>query len=467
MKKLNKKKSRSKKSNIKTKRIKRRVERKPFSITTRITKRPKSSISIRTLKGKKIGKQFRLSTKSKKVKDKHVTFRFVIDHLKEAGSKTAAKLTHSKLNIPDILASYDTNNLTIGVLGGHSALDVCRGAKKHGFRTVAVCQKGREKTYEQYYKTRGEKGVIDEIILVDKFADIVKPEVQEQLRKLNTIFIHNRYFWVYCDFKKIEKKFHVPIFGSRSLLKLEERDVPKNQYYLLQKAGIRIPKIFKSPKEIDRMVIVKVNEAARGYERAFFFASSPASYKKRSEELIKNKTITQEALKKAVIEEYIIGAHINFNYFYSPLSGELELLGTDTRRQTNLDGLLRLPADQQLVALKHMKPTLVETGHIAVTTKESLLEKIFKAGEKFVGVTQKEKPPGIIGPFALQGAIASSKGREEIVIFDVSMRIPGSPGTMFTPYSGYLYLDNISVGERIAMEIKKAMDENTLHLLCT
>src|SRR3989338_5498913 len=42
--------------------------------------------------------------------------------------------------IPQILESYDKKNITIGVLGGHSALDVCRGAKKLGFRTVAVCQ---------------------------------------------------------------------------------------------------------------------------------------------------------------------------------------------------------------------------------------------------------------------------------------------------------------------------------------
>ena len=173
--------------------------------------------------------------------------------------------------IQEIVDSYDNKHITIGVLGGHSALDVCRGAKKHGFRTLAVCQKGREKTYTKYYKTRDDgRGCIDETIVLDKFSDITKPNVQEQLRKLNTIFIHNRYFWVYFDFKDIENNFMVPIYGTRSMLKLEERDVPKNQYYLLEKAGIRFPKIIKSPKDIDRLVIVKVNEAIRGYERAFF-----------------------------------------------------------------------------------------------------------------------------------------------------------------------------------------------------
>jgi len=370
--------------------------------------------------------------------------------------------------IQKLVDSYDKNKITIGVLGGHSALDVCRGAKKHGFRTLAVCQKGREKTYAKYYKTREDgRGCIDETIVLDKFSDIVKSSVQEELRKKNTIFIHNRYFWVYFDFKDIENKFIVPIFGARSMLKLEERDVPKNQYYLLEKAGIRHPKIFKSPKDIDRLVIVKVSEAIRGYERAFFYATSFNDYKKKSEDMIKKKQITKESLKKAVIEEYIIGAQINFNYFYSVLDDELEIMGTDTRRQTNIDGLIRLPVDEQQEVLKYLRPKIIETGHIAATTKESIIEKIFDLGEKFVKTTKKEYPPGIIGPFALQGAVAAEKGKEEMVVFDVSMRIPGSPLTQFTPHSGYLYGDSISYGERIAMEIKKAIETNKLKEIVT
>jgi len=368
--------------------------------------------------------------------------------------------------IAKIVQGYDTTSITIGVLGGHSALDVCRGAKMYGFRTVAVCQKGREKTYTKYYKRRDGKGVIDEVILVDKFSDIVKKEVQEKLREMNTVFIHNRYFWVYCDFKKIENDFMVPIFGSRSLVKLEERDQPKNQYHLLQKAGIRMPKIFKRPRDIDRLAIVKVNEAKRGYERAFFLCDSSKTFTERSDELLAKKAITKLDLQKAVIEEFVIGAAVNLNFFYSPMDEELELMGTDMRRQTNLDGLLRLPADKQMEALKHMQPKMIETGHVAVTVKESLLEKIFELGEKFVSVCKKEVG-GIIGPFALQGAVVAEEGKEDIVIFDVSMRIPGSPGTMFTPYTSYLYPSSMSYGERIAMEIKKAARLRKLDSICT
>jgi 5-formaminoimidazole-4-carboxamide-1-(beta)-D-ribofuranosyl 5'-monophosphate synthetase len=370
--------------------------------------------------------------------------------------------------IQDIIDSYDNDNITIGVLGGHSGLDVCRGAKKYGFKTIAVCQKNREKTYTNYYKTREDgKGCVDETIVLDKFSDITKNNVQKELLKRNTIFIHNRYFWVYFDFNDIEKNFRIPIYGTRGMLKLEERDVPKNQYYLLEKAGIRFPKIIKSPKDIDRLVIVKVNEAIRGYERAFFYAINYNDYIKKSNELIKKKMITKETLDKAVIEEYIVGAQINFNYFYSVIDNQLEIMGTDTRRQTNLDGLIRLPANEQLEVLKYLKPKIIETGHIAATTKESIIEKIFYLGEKFVKSTQNECPPGIIGPFALQGAISADEGKEEMVVFDVSMRIPGSPLTRFTPHSGYLYGDSISYGERISMEIKKAINFNRLKEIVT
>lgn len=371
--------------------------------------------------------------------------------------------------IKKIVQNYDKNNITIGVLGGHSALDVCSGVKKLGFKTLVVCQKGREKTYDKYYKIKDGKGCVDETIILDKFSDILDKKVQEKLIKKNIIFIHSRYFWVYFDFKKIENDFLVPIYGARAMLKLEERDVPKNQYYLMQKAKIRMPKIFDGPEKIDCLVIVKANELERGYERAFFFATDFDSYKKESSKLIQAGKINKVILSKAVIEEYIVGAQLNLNFFYSNLNDELELMGTDTRRQTNLDGLLRLPANIQAELLNSgkIKPTLIETGHIACTTKESIIEKIYELGEKFVKISKQECAPGIIGPFALQGAVASRDGKEEIVIFDVSMRIPGSPGTIFTPHSSYLYGSSISYGQRIGMEIREGIESGRLDEILT
>ncbi len=366
-----------------------------------------------------------------------------------------------------VVSAYDKNKITIGTLGGHSALDVCRGAKDEGFRTVVVCRRGREKTYEKYYRTREGKGCVDEIILVDKFSDITKSEVQQTLRELNTVFVQSRYFWVYCNYKDIENRFLVPIFGSRTIMKAEERTGKDNQYRLLQKAGIKMPTQFPNPKKIDRLVIVKATEAARGYERAFFFASSYADYKSKIDEMIKKKIITAAGAKKAVIEEFIVGAQVNFNYFYSPLNGELELLGTDTRRQTNIDGLLRLTAAEQNEVLKFVKPQYIETGHIAVTVKESLLEKAFEMGENFVEAAKKLYPPGIIGPFALQAAVKPGPPEEEIIVFDISARMPGSPGTAATPYTNYLYGRPFSTGKRVAMELRQAIRQNRLHEVVT
>lgn len=387
----------------------------------------------------------------------------------------------SHQRILEIIEGYDKSNITIGVMGGHSALDLCHGAKKYGFKSVVVCQKGREKTYEKYYKVRPDidvvpgqlepwhttKGCVDEVIVLDRFADVVKPNVQKQLLEMNTVFINSRYFCAYCDINKIENEFNVPIFGSREMIKLEDRTAENNQYYLLEQAQIRFPKIFPVPQEIDRLVMVKVNEAQRGYERAFFLASSPDDFDKKAKELIKAGIITPENLKLAIIEEFVIGAPVNFNFFYSNIDDELELMGTDVRRLTNLDGILRLPAPEQNAVLQHVRPRMIETGHIATTIKESLIEKAYDIGEKFVQLTQREVPPGIIGPFALQGAVVTEEGREEIVIFDVSLRIPGSPGTRYTPYSGYLYGSSISFGERVAMEIMTALKKNKLSEIVT
>ncbi len=369
-------------------------------------------------------------------------------------------LTQKQLQ--EVVGKYDKNRLTIGTLGGHSALDVCRGAKDEGFRTVVVCRKGREKTYEKYYRSREGKGVVDEIILVDDFNEITTAAIQQRLRELNTIFVQSRYFWVYCNYKDVENKFLVPLFGSRSMLKAEERTGKDNQYRLLEKAEIKTPKRFANPRKIDRLVLVKATEAARGYERAFFLANGYSDFNAKIKEMIGKKIITAAAAKKAVIEEFVVGAQVNFNYFYSPLTGELELLGTDTRRQTNIDGLLRLTAPEQAEVMKYIKPQYIETGHVAVTIKESLLEKAFAMGEQFVAAAKKLYPPGIIGPFALQAAVTPGPPAEEIIVFDISARIPGSPGIAATPYTTYLYGKPVTAGRRIAIELRQAIRQNKL-----
>ncbi len=372
-------------------------------------------------------------------------------------------------SISKLASSY--KSFSIATLGSHSALDVCEGAKREGIRTTVVCQKGRERTYKKYYATRKragrQVGCIDEVLLLDKFSDIAKPAMVQQLQKKNAVFVPNRSFSVYVGYDAIEKEFDVPIFGNRFLLRAEERTAPRNQLYLLKKAGIRTPKSFRKPSEIDRLVIVKASEAKRSYERAFFLAGSEREYEQKSSEMLRKGVITEAGLKSALIEEFILGAQYNFNYFYSPLNKELELMGTDMRRQTNLDGLLRLPASEQLEVLKHVRMNNIEVGHVATTLRESLLEKVFEIGERLAETCRKEYKPGIIGPFALQGAVVPEEGGEELVIFDVGFRLPGSPGTRFTPYSEYLFGESLSMGRRVAVEIKNAFKSKRLSEVVT
>src|SRR5438270_564830 len=133
------------------------------------------------------------------------------------------------------------NNITVATLGSHSALDVCRGAKDEGFQTLVICQKGREKTYTQYFKTGDNTGCVDECIVLDTFSDIMKDIIQNMLIEKNAIFVPNRSFEAYLhfDYKAIEEKFRVPMFGNKKLLKIEERGVQPNQYDLLDEAHIR------------------------------------------------------------------------------------------------------------------------------------------------------------------------------------------------------------------------------------
>lgn len=368
-----------------------------------------------------------------------------------------------------IASSY--RDPSIAVLGSHSALDISAGARAFGLKSIVVCQKGREHTYQKYYAKRktalGEVGCIDEIMLLNKFAEIADKKNVEALVKKQAIFVPHRSFSVYVGYDLIENGFPVPMFGNRYLLKAEERNTPKNQQWLLRKAGVRVPKTFDSPDNIDRLVIVKASEAKRKYERAFFIVHSPHEYERKGKEMLSRGLVTPEGLRNALIEEFILGAQFNFNYFVSPLTGELELMGTDFRRQTNLDGLLRLTAPEQSDILKIARMKNIEVGHVACTIRESLLEHVFEIGERFAETCRKECKPGIIGPFALQGAIVPAESGEEPVIFDVSFRVPGSPGVRYTPYGEYLRGRGLSVGERIALEVKTAAKEKRLSEIVT
>src|SRR5665647_3631604 len=76
----------------------------------------------------------------------------------------------TKQDVIDVVSEYDKKNITIGVLGSHSALDVCDGARDEGIPNLVVCQKGRDGLYTNYFKNRTvnglQKGFVDETVAV-------------------------------------------------------------------------------------------------------------------------------------------------------------------------------------------------------------------------------------------------------------------------------------------------------------
>jgi len=359
-------------------------------------------------------------------------------------------------DVLDVLRSYNLDEARIGMIASHSALDLSEGAKEENFQTVAVCQKGREQTYLRY------KRIITRTLVLESFSQILQKGIQKKLRDLNVLFVPNRSLTAYVEVERIERDLLVPMFGNRSMLKTDEREL---QHELLEEAGIQQPRRFKSYKDIDRLCMVKAKEPIKKIERAFFTCASPKEFmKKWKSKFASSSAVLEEQLKTSDIwiEEFALGALFNFNYFYSPLKKELEFLGIDRRIQTNLDGILRLPAEDQLG--RNLSVEYYEIGHESVTIRESMLEKVYDTGEKFVTASRRMYPPGIIGPFALQGAVTPDL---QIVIYDLSPRMPGSPVLYSSPYSKYYFGYPVTSGRRVAMEIKMAIDTEEVEKVIT
>ena len=143
-------------------------------------------------------------------------------------------------DISSILDNYDLKKVKIGTVASHSALDVFDGAVEEGFRTVAVCQKGREATYARYFRALRDKngkalrGSVDEIMLLEKFAHILEPKNLERLRKDNVLFVPNRALTSYLPVSDVEEKLRIPLLGSRNLLASVERGEGKVYYWILE-----------------------------------------------------------------------------------------------------------------------------------------------------------------------------------------------------------------------------------------
>jgi len=388
----------------------------------------------------------------------------------------SAPMAITPSEIARVLESYPSVP-AVGAVGSHSAIDIADGAVTEGLPSVVLTQTGRDATYAQYFRTLRDasggrrRGCVDEVWNYGKFAEIVTPESQERLRSRGVLLVPNRAFSSYVPLEAIESEFRVPIVGARTMLRIEERSERDNYYRLLEAAGIPSPRAIPHPDAIDRLAIVKLPHARRRLERGFFTAASPAEFRTKSERLIARGTITATDLASARIEEYVLGPVFNFNFFFSPLvprAEGLELLGVDERRESNLDGLVRLPAAQQLELSESDRiPEYLVVGHGTLTVRESILEDVFRLGEKFVAAARARYPPGILGPFCLQTCL-DRDGRPSV--FDVAARIGGGTNVhlgLGHPYGNALYRGPMSSGRRVALEIRRAAADGRLKEIVT
>ena len=382
-----------------------------------------------------------------------------------------------KSEISEILQDYDRMKLRIGMTASHSALDICDGAIEEGFPTVAYCQKGREKTYSKYFKTRRNhsgrvvRGMVDKAIVLDRFDDVLSSPFQEGMRERNVVYIPNRSFTSYCGIGAIEDDFRVPMFGSRNMLRMEERTEEQDYYWILEQAGLPYPEAIDDPQDIDCLVIVKLHHAEKQLERGFFTCASFEEYQEKSQALLSQGVIDNQSLEGARIERYVIGPVFNLNFFYSPLEdadNRLELLGVDWRFESSLDGHVRLPAPQQMTMPVHQQiPEMTVVGHNTATIRESLLEQAFVLGEKFIDASKEHYDPGIIGPFCLQTCIDKDMN---YYIYDVAPRLGGGTNVHVSvghPYGNATWRKPMSSGRRIAMELRRAVEQDRLDEVLT
>ena len=383
----------------------------------------------------------------------------------------------NRKDIIEIIEGYDTDNIKIGSVASHSALDIFDGAIEEGFRTFAVCQQGRDRTYTEYFRSQRDaegnvvRGIVDESICLKKFDEVISPENQKKLVDNNVLFIPNRSFTSYCGIDDVENEFRVPLVGSRNMLRSEERGIDRDYYWLLEKAGLPFPERIEDPQDIDELVMVKLPHAVKKLERGFFTAGTYEQYLEKSQALLKQGVITREALEHARIERYIIGPVFNLDMFYSPLESEMsktELLGVDWRFETSLDGHVRLPAPQQMSLAPHqLTPEYTVCGHNSATLRESLLEEAFSLAEKYLEAARKYYDPGVIGPFCLQTCVDKDLN---FYIYDVAPRVGGGTNVHMSvghPYGNTTWRKPMSTGRRMAFEIRRAIETGQLGKIIT
>ena len=350
-------------------------------------------------------------------------------------------ITHH--DVEKILSKYDEKKLSIATLGSHSSLNIFKGAKEEGFRTVAICKEKDAILYKKF-------PLADEIIIVSDFTEILNDALQEKLRKLNAILIPHGSFTAYLSTEELQNSLQVPMFGNRQLLHWEANR--KEQEEWLRQAGLRLPTTFKSPEDIDRLIIAKLPGAKGG--RGYFLANSPKSFHKKFNEMIKRGLLKESDMDKVHLQEYALGVNVYPSYFSSIIKDDVELLAMDRRYESAVDAIGKIPAAEQLEV--DISPTYTIVGNFPIVLRESLLPEIMRMGDSVHKKACELAPPGIIGPFCLETVITDDL---RIFTFEISARIVAGTnvGIGTSPYAYLRHGENMYMGRRIAVEIKEAV----------
>jgi len=335
-------------------------------------------------------------------------------------------------------ATAKNKKYKIGTLGSHSALQILKGARDEGFETLIICQSGREQPYISYR-------VADTIIEVDSFRDVWT--LEQQLLDENVILVpHGSFFSAFTDLEALNK-MRTMYFGNKAILPWEESRTKQRQW--LKKAGLLLPRIYKKPEDIDGPTIIKFYGAGGG--KGYFLAHTPAEFRRK---------IKPFAGRKFIIQEYVVGAPIYVHYFYSPLTGELEVMSMDKRYESNVDSIGRISAKDQLDL--NIESSYNIMGNMPLVVRESLLPEIFDMGQRVVEASQKLEPGGLFGPFCLEMIVTPEL---ETYVFEISARIVAgtNPYINGSPYSDLRYSEPMSTGRRVAREIKNAIETKQLN----
>jgi len=338
----------------------------------------------------------------------------------------------------------------IATLGSHCALQVLKGAKDEGFKTLLVCERKREKLYRRFK-------FIDKLILVDTFLELSEQKCSSLLKDEEAVIVPHGTLISQMDSSQIES-IKIPIFGNKWILRWESDRKMKEK--LMIESKLNVPKTIPSPKEINKLVIAKRHGAAGG--KGYFLTTSEKDYNKKRDKLIGQGIIKGDS--DLYLQEYAFGVSAYLQYFYSPLTDELEFFGADRRYESDIDGLGRIPASQQIDI--DLIPSFNVIGNSPLVLRESLLDEVYCMGEKFVDAAKRLVAPGMNGPFCLEG-VYDDNGK--FTTFEFSARIVAGTNLYVdgSPYSIYLYDEPMSMGRRIALEIKKAKKENLLSKITT